>query len=185
MEAEQAGVEAPERGAVGDDALRAVLDQMQAAERELQAAEEMRRARAEEVARVAEEVERTLGTSIETLTAEREDLRERLRAVEERIRELEAMRSRQRIERLSVAGAAGGPEPAPAEGETTVRAYVGDETTAGHEAAAGHDDAWTAQPDGEQAPELPGEQPAAEVTDPQGGAYEDGWYEVLKQQGDA
>jgi chromosome segregation ATPase len=138
----------------GDDALRAALDQMEAAERELQAAEEARKARAEEAARAAEEVEHALDQSIEACTSERDAIRVQLRTTEERLHELEAMKSRRRIERLT---AAVGTAAANGEGEVASNAEAEvsvPEDTAADESPAGGSE----------------------------GSYEDGWYGVLKQQ---
>ncbi len=131
-----------------EEALRAAMDQVDAAQRELQAADEARKAREDELTRAAEELDHTIGQSIEACAAERDALKEQMHAVEERMHELEAMRSRHRLERLGGGAVAGVEAPAAPAAE-------------GGEVPENAEGTPTAGPDG---------------------AYEDGWYEILKQQ---
>ena len=186
----------------GGDALRALVDQFDAAERELRATEELRRVHAEQVARLRQEVTASVDASLETSATERTELESRLKDLEERERYLQGIKGRMTGDPASeIAATTEATTPDDADASTTVPpvsdgwvlgakpqaaaadADADDDAADGHgdEPHASEDHAEVAS-DGNATPDATesGDEPSNAQQD-NGGAYEDGWYEVLKQ----
>jgi hypothetical protein len=166
--------------AVADPTLRAVLDRVEAVDRELQAAEETRRSRAEELARLAIDVEREVTVSLAVATVERTELEERLRDVEKRIADLEATRSRYVVADptetdVSAAGTASDGSLIPQrESSVAIPIRVGNWEHGDRDTAPSTEAIDASQTSA--GPAVPGQ------GEHQGdGAYEEAWYDVLKQ----
>lgn len=169
----------PEAQAEGNDALRAVLDQFEAAERELRAADEVRRAREEDVNRLKGEIGGAVTAALESCRAERVEVEARLKGIDDRIQELEAIKGR-----YSSEGAVPPPPANPGWVTTDIPATTTPEV--GAEVAAEGSEQPADQPAEQASGEVVAEganSGAAEGEQAEGGSYEDGWYEVLKQRG--
>lgn len=176
----QVGAEAQ---AEGNDALRAVLDQFEAAERELRAADEVRRAREEDVNRLKGEIGGAVMAALESCRAERVEVEARLKGIDDRIQELEGIKGR-----YSSEGAVPPPPANPGWVTTDIPATTSPEV--GGEVAAEGSEQPADQPVDQPAEQASGEvvaeganRGAPEGEQAEGGSYEDGWYEVLKQRG--